>query len=108
MNQYLFIDSRDPFETRDSEFIVSTATALRQRGNDVTVFLVQNGVMAARKQARDRYLSAVASAGVRVLADEFSLRERGIKDDELHPAIQMSDVDAIVDMLASGTKAIWH
>ena len=108
MSQYLFIDSRDPFETSDSEFIVSTATALRQQGNEVTVFLVQNGVMAARRQARDRYLSAIASAGVRVLADEFSLRERGINDDELHPAIRISGVDAIVDMLASGTKTIWH
>lgn len=108
MSQYLFIDSRDPFERRDSEFIVSTATALRQRGNEVTLFLVQNGVMAARKQGRERYLSAVAGAGVRILADEFSLRERGITDDELHPAIERSGVDAIVDMLVSGTKTIWH
>ena len=108
MNQYLIIDSRDRFETRNSEFIVATATALRQLGNDVTLFLVQNGVMAARRQARDRYLSAVAGAGVRILADQFSLRERGMNDDELHPAIQMSDVGVIVDMLVSGSKAIWH
>jgi predicted peroxiredoxin len=108
MGHYLFIDARDPFESRDTEFVVSTAAALRQRGNDVTVFLVQNGVMAARKQARDRYLTAVANAGVRILADEFSLRERGIADSELHPAIRTAGVDAIVDMLAAGAKTIWH
>ena len=108
MSHYLFIDSRDAFESRDTDFLVSTATALRQRGNEVTLFLVQNGVMAARRQARDRHLSAIAGAGVRVLADEFSLRERGIADGELHPSIKPSGVDLIVEMLASGAKAIWH
>lgn len=108
MAHYLFIDTRDPFETRDTEFVVSTATALRRRGNDVTLFLVQNGVLAARRQARDRYLSTVAGAGVRILADEFSLRERGITDDELNPAISTSDAGVIADLLAAGAKAIWH
>ena len=108
MAQYLFIDTRDPFESRDTEFIVATATALRHRGNDVTLFLVQNGVLAARRQARDRYLSAISGAGVRILADQFSLRERGIADADLNPAVRTSDVDVIADMLGGGAKAIWH
>jgi len=108
MSHYLFIDSRDAFESRDTEFVVATAGALRQNGNSVTLFLVSNGVMAARRHAPERYLSAAAAAGVDVLADEFSLLERGITPDELHPAIRTSDIDAIVDMLAAGAKALWH
>jgi predicted peroxiredoxin len=108
MSQYLFIDSRDAFESRDTEFVVATTGALRREGNDVTLFLVSNGVMAARRNARERYLSAIAAAGVTILADEFSLVERGIRGDELHAAIRTSDIDAIVDMLASGAKVIWH
>jgi predicted peroxiredoxin len=108
MAQYLFIDSRDPFESRDTEFVISTAGALRKRGHEVTLFLVQNGVLAARRQARDSYFMSVAVAGVRVLADEFSLRERGIEDDELHPLITLAGVDAIVDLVASGAKTLWH
>ena len=41
MSRYLFIESRDPFESRDVQFVVETATALKRSGNDVTVFLVQ-------------------------------------------------------------------
>jgi predicted peroxiredoxin len=108
MSHYLFIDSRDAFESRDTEFVVATAGALRQSGNEVTLFLISNGVMAARRHAPERYLSAAAAAGVSILADGFSLLERGITPGELHPAIRTSDIDAVVDMLAAGAKALWH
>ena len=109
MTGYLFIESRDPFESRDTEFVAETAAALRERDNEVTVFLVQNGVLAARRGARDQYLPRLARAGVRVLADDFSLRERGIAGDELRAGVTQSSVDALVGLLArEGTKAIWH
>ena len=109
MANYLFIESRDPFESRDTDFVADTATALKQRGNDVTVFLVQNGVLAARRKARPNYVSHLAEAGITLLADNFSLAERGIGAAELHRAVQESSVEALVDVLvADGTKVIWH
>jgi len=109
MPKYLLIESRDPFESRDTAFLEQTATALRQRGHEVVVFLVQNGVLAVRKNALGSYLSRLASAGVILLADDFSLHERGIQPAELQPGIQRSDIGALVDALAQEkTKAIWH
>jgi predicted peroxiredoxin len=109
MTGYLFIETRDPFESRDTDFIAQTAAALKERDNEVTVFLVQNGVLAARRGARDQYIARLAQAGVRVLADDFSLRERGIAGNELRAGVAQSSVDALVEMLARGeTKAIWH
>ena len=52
MTRYVFIESRDPFESRDTQFVEDTAIAVKERGHDVTVFLVQNGVLAARTSAR--------------------------------------------------------
>ena len=109
MTGYLFIETRDPFESRDVEFVAETAAALKERHNEVTVFLVQNGVLAARRGARDTYLSRLAQAGVRILADDFSLRERGIAGNELRAAVSQASVDDLVELLArDGTKAIWH
>ena len=109
MTNYLFIESRDPFESRDTEFIEQTATALKQRGHEVTVFLVQNGVLATRTNGRENYLGRLAAAGVTLLADDFSLCERGIQPAELQPGIQRSGMETLVEALVQEkTKAIWH
>jgi sulfur transfer complex TusBCD TusB component (DsrH family) len=109
MTNYVFIESRDPFESRDCQFVLDTTTTLKQRGHEVVVFLVQNGVLAARREARGSHLPALAEAGVRLLADDFSLRERGIQATELSPGIQQSNIDALVDLLVQeNTKVIWH
>ena len=107
MSNYVFIESRDPFESRDTEFLEETALAVKDRGHDVTVFLVQNGVLAARKSSQR--LDRLVNAGVTLLADDLSLRERGIKTDELAPGIQQSAIDELVErMVREKTKAIWH
>ena len=109
MANYLFIESRDPFESRDTDFVAVTAAALQKAGNDVTVFLVQNGVLAARKDARGSHLPKLSEAGVRLLADDFALKERGIQDNELLPAVKQTNIDTLVDSLITpGTKAVWH
>jgi hypothetical protein len=55
------------------------------------------------------YLGRLASAGVTLLADDFSLQERGIKPVELQPGIQLSGIEALVNALVQeNTKAIWH
>ncbi|HKN83483.1 MAG TPA: DsrE family protein [Pyrinomonadaceae bacterium] len=107
MANYVFIESRDPFESRDTEFLEETAAAVKERGHNVMVFLVQNGVLAARKTARR--LGRLAEAGVTLLADDLSLRERGIKSDELASSIHESGIEVLVDAIAQeNTKAIWH
>ena len=107
MTKYVFIESRDPFASRDTEFIEQTAIAVKDRGHEVTVFLVQNGVLAARNGARR--LKRLADAGVTLLADDFSLRERGITSAELAQSVQECGIDALVDAIVQkNTKAIWH
>ena len=46
----------------------------------VTLFLVENAVLGARAGAKVRDLEKIARAGVRILADDFALRERGIAE----------------------------
>lgn len=109
MNHYLFIESRDPFESRDTRFVEETATALKQQGHEVTVFLVQNGVLSSRQNARDTSLARMAAAGISLRVDDFSLSERGIQPAELRPGIERSGIDQLVDdLVQENTRAIWH
>jgi sulfur relay (sulfurtransferase) complex TusBCD TusD component (DsrE family) len=108
MAKYLLIESRDPFESNEVAAQYELAAGLVRQGHEVTLFLVQNGVLSARKSARSDLLSAAAQAGVQVLADDFSLRERGIAKNRLTAGVTPAPLDVVVDQLAEGRKAIWH
>ena len=109
MNRYLLIESRDPFESSDTHFVAELASDLQTSGNAVTVFLVQNGVLAARKKARGSSLTQLIEGGVTVLADDFSLRERGIAAGDLTAGVRESSIDTVVEMLVDqNAKALWH
>ena len=108
MPRYLLIESRDPFDSNDTGFCRDLATQLAAANNEVTLFLVQNGVLPARSSTRTPALEALARAGVRVLADDFSLRERGIGRERLAPCVEPAPIDVVTEHLAGGAKVLWH
>jgi hypothetical protein len=108
MTGYLLIESRDPFDSADVDNFYDLAAGLADAGNPVTLFLVQNGVLPARHGAKSGLLAALAADGVEVLADEFSLRERGISPNRLVAGVRTAPLDVVVERLADGRKALWH
>ena len=108
MASYLLIESRDPYDSNDVWFCCDLARQLAQQGDEVTVFLVQNGVLPARTGARADGLSGLSKAGIEILADEFSLRERGIPSDRLVTGVKPAPLDFVIDQLVDGCKAVWH
>jgi len=108
MPRYLLIESRDPFDSNDTGFCRDLAAQLAAQKNDVTLFLVQNGVLPARSGARSGDLTRLAGSGVRVLADSFSLKERGIDEQRLASGVAVAPLDAVLDALVEGAQVIWH
>ena len=106
MSEYLLIESRDPFESNDVGYYYDLAKGLVEGGNQVTLFLAQNGVLSARPSAHSGALGALARSGVTVLADDFSLQERGIA--KLAEGVAAASIDVVVDHLAAGHKTLWH
>jgi predicted peroxiredoxin len=108
MGAYVLIESLDPFESNDVASYWDLASRLAREGSKVTLFLVQNGVLAARPSERAEALRELAHAGVEVLADEFSLRERGILAERLAAGVKPAPLDVLLDRVAEGRKALWH
>jgi sulfur relay (sulfurtransferase) complex TusBCD TusD component (DsrE family) len=108
MARFVFVESRDPYECADCAQFLDLVAGVRRRSHDVTLFLVQNAVLAAREGAShaDGY-SELARAGVTVVADAFALRERAV--DRLAPGVQPTGIDRLVSLaLTPQTKVIWH
>ena len=111
MSNYVLIESRDPFEYGDARYLYNLAGDLAGKGNNVTMFLVQNGVLTTRPGVKDNPLDSLSkqSPSVNVLADDFSLRERGISQSTMVGGVNVSSVDNLVDLLVQeGTKVVWH
>ena len=106
MTEYLLIESRDPFESNDVGYYCDLARGLVEAGNQVTLFLVQNAVLAARPLAQGSALRSLIGSGVTVLADDFALRERGIT--RLLDGVQIAPIEAVVDRMEAGHKTLWH
>ena len=105
MTSYLFIESRDPYDSADVAHLLEIVHGVRANKSETTLFLVQNGVLAARHGAlHGERLRTLAQAGVSVLADAFSLRERAIE--RAVDGVKSAEIDELVRLLlAPGTNA---
>ncbi len=109
MGKYLVIESRDPFDSADVRNSYDLVKGLADNASEVTVFLVQNGVLPARKASSAAGQIQELAGRTTVLADDFSLRERGILTEELVEGVSPADIGTVVDLaLDDGRKVIWH
>jgi predicted peroxiredoxin len=108
MAEFVLIESRDPSEFTTVNHFYRRALDLHEAGHNVTLFLVQNGVMPARKSVKADRLAELAAKGVTILADEFSLKQRAIEEDELLPEARIASLDIIASKMAAGAKTAWH
>jgi hypothetical protein len=108
MQNFLLMESRDSFDCRDAGFCVDLARSLAGAGHSVTLLLVQNGVLSARATAHAAGIAELVAAGVTVLADRFSLSERGIPEHRLAGGIRSTALDVVVDRMIDGWNVIWH
>ncbi|MBI4566735.1 MAG: DsrE family protein [Planctomycetes bacterium] len=107
MTRYLLWESRDPQEATAVNEFYDLARDLKGAGHDVTLVLVQNGVFAARRGFSGGRVPQLA--GVSVLADDFSLRQRGIVDGDLVPDVKVAGMGDFVDLLAQpDVRTLWH
>lgn len=108
MSDYLFIQSQDPFtETRTTQQF-QLAQDLQKAGSNVTVLLVQNAVVPARKNAKAEGFDALLKSGVTVKAESLALAQREIHAEQLKPEISIAELDITVDALLAGHKVIWN
>jgi predicted peroxiredoxin len=108
LSKYVLVESRDPWDSGETQHFYSLASDLAGKGHDVVLFLVQNGVLGVRKGISSALVQRALDARVRVLLDDFSLRERGIEDGERTGGTTVVGIDVLVDLLAEGRKALWH
>jgi hypothetical protein len=106
VNQFLIVETRDPLEHSDVERIARLASGLQAEGCRTTIFLTENGVVAARPGVAP-FLAGLAG-GVTVAVDRVALAERGMTEADIAPGMEAAGVDCVVDALLAGARTIWR
>ncbi|MFQ5827903.1 MAG: DsrH/TusB family sulfur metabolism protein [Candidatus Methylomirabilia bacterium] len=109
MAHYLLVESRSPLN--GGKYAFDLAKQLRGLNHDVTIYLIQDAVFAARKrfQAGERLVGEAKVQDLTLLADVVSLRQRGLGKERLSDAVRVSNVGELVDLIMEKSdKAIWH
>ncbi len=109
MAQYLLVESKNPLG--GGEYSFELAKQLRELQHNVTVYLIQDGVFTARKrfEAGEKLVAEAKAKNLTLLADEISLRQRGITKERLSETVRISTMNELVDLLMEKSdKAIWH
>jgi hypothetical protein len=105
---YLVIETRDPFAACSPGTVDPVIEGLAGSAA-TTVVLAQNGVLGARRGSAAEVALARLAASARVVADDFALRERGVRPDELVAGVGVTTMDEVVGlMLADGCRVLWH
>ncbi len=108
MIPYLFIAASDPFECRSAEHFLREAQIISQSGGKVTVMLVQNAALIARRGIYTELVQDLIKHRVELLVDEFAIKTRGIAPADMIEGIKSSSIDTITERMASGHKVLWH
>ena len=108
MSRYLFIQSQDPFTEARTQAQYELAGSLAANGHEVRVLLVQNGVLAARRNAANIQFNRLCGTGVTLLADALSLQQREIDTAELKPAVKPAEIGIVIEAMLNGDKVIWN
>ena len=108
MARYLIVDSRDLTEYTSGKYIQKVAGKLKQDGNDVTLFLIENGVIAARRGGDvAKNLTDLSKQGTKIMADDISCKARGVA--QLAEGITQASIDQLADLITEGSdKVIWY
>lgn len=109
MAKYLLIETKGPLEGGGYAF--DLGGQLRGLKHDVTLYLLQDAVFTARKGFKDgeQLVANATRQGLTLLADEISLRQRGVVKERMSDQVNVSNMDELVDLLMERSeKAIWH
>jgi len=109
MAKYLLIETKGPLE--GGEYAFDLGGQLRGLNHEVTVYLLQDAVFSARKGFKDgeRLVAEARKNSLTLLADEISLRQRGVTRERLADQVKVSTMDELTDLLMERSdKAIWH
>jgi len=106
MTGLLLVLSKDPFTTEIPDLVLDIGLNAREKGNEVALYLVEDGVTAARKTEFGSKLADAQKKGIKIYADDKAVLSRSLTD-KLISGVEVKEIGALLDFIMDSDRVAW-
>ncbi len=106
MANLLMVLSKDPYTTETPDLVLDIGLDAKEKGNDVSLYLVEDGVTAARKSEFGNKLSAAHKKGIKIYADDKAVLSRSLTN-KLISWVEIKEIGTLLDFIMEYDRVVW-
>ncbi|NJD52050.1 MAG: DsrE family protein [Candidatus Methanoperedens sp.] len=107
MTNLLLVLSKDPHTTEIPNLVLDIGLNARAKKNNVSLYLVEDGVTAARKSEFGNKLLDAKKKGIRILTDDKAVQSRGLVG-KLVEGVEVKEIGTLLDhIIEDGNRVAW-
>ena len=107
MTNLLMVLSKDPFTTETPDLVLDIGQDARAKGNNVALYLVEDGVTAARKSEFGDKVAAAHEKGVKIFADDKAVLSRALTG-KLIDGVEVKEISSLLDFIMDDyERVVW-
>jgi sulfur relay (sulfurtransferase) complex TusBCD TusD component (DsrE family) len=106
MTDLLLVLSKDPYTTETPDLVLDIGLNAREKGNDVSFYLIEDGVTAARISEYGNKLAAAQEKGIKIYADDKAVLSRSLTD-KLIGGVEIKEIGTLLDFIMQKDRTAW-
>ncbi len=106
MTNLLMVISKDPYTTEIPDLALDIGISASDKGDGVSLYLVEDGTTAARKSEFGNKLIEAQKKGIKIFADDKAVLARALTD-KLIEGIEIKEIGTLLDFIMEYDKVVW-
>ncbi len=106
MTNLLMVLSKDPYTTETPDLVLEIGLNAKEKGNNVSLYLIEDGVTAARKSEFGNKLAVANKKGVKIYADDKAVLSRSLSN-KLIGGVEIKEIGTLLDSIMNYDRVVW-
>jgi sulfur relay protein TusB/DsrH len=106
MTNLLLVLSKDPYTTETPDLVLDIGLSAKEKGNDVSLYLIEDGITAARQSEFGNKLAEAQKNGIKVYADDKAVLSRALTD-KLISGVEIKEIGTLLDYIMEYDRVVW-
>lgn len=98
MTNLLLVLSKDPYTTETPDLVLDIGLNAREKGNEVALYLIEDGVTAARNGEFGKKLTSACKKGIKIFADDKAVLSRALTG-KMVGGVEIKEIGTLLDFI---------